>query len=214
MRKALIWTLVTSLALTVALGALAQDKPKPPETKAAAGKEPPAMTPEQKAAMEKMQKAATPGAPHKILAQLEGKWKAEVKSWQDPKAPPTVSEGTSEAKMILGGRFLQEFFKGSFMDEPFEGIGLTGYDNVLKKFQGVWVDSMGTTMMTSEGTMDPSGKVMTCTMTYSDCMTGKATTARNVTKIVDHNKHMMEMYGPGPDGKEYLMMEITYTRAK
>ena len=32
--------------------------------------------------------------------------------------------------------------------------------------------------------------------------------------VVDNDHHMMEMWGPDPTGKNYKMMEITYTRKK
>ncbi len=35
---------------------------------------------------------------------------------------------------------------------------------------------------------------------------------RSVTKIVNDNTHVFEMYGTAKKGKEEKMMEITYTR--
>jgi hypothetical protein len=32
--------------------------------------------------------------------------------------------------------------------------------------------------------------------------------------MVDDNNQIMEMFGPGPDGKEFKMMEIKFTRKK
>ncbi len=37
---------------------------------------------------------------------------------------------------------------------------------------------------------------------------------RETFKIIDDNTQMMEMFGNGPDGKEFKMMEIKYTRKK
>jgi hypothetical protein len=206
-RTALVATLLL-VALFAAFTAAAQEKAQIPEPKA------PEMTAEQKAAMEAMIKAGTPGEPHKLLASMEGHWKAVVKSWQAPGAPPEVMEGTSENKMILSGRYLKQVFKGSFAGQPFDGIGLTGYDNVTKKVQGIWIDSMSTCMMFSTGEIDASGKAIASIMTYGDPISGKAKTSRDVVKIVGPDQHVMEMYDTGPDGKEFLMMEITYTRVK
>ncbi len=33
-------------------------------------------------------------------------------------------------------------------------------------------------------------------------------------KMVSPDQHVLEMYQPGPDGKEYKSMEVTYTRRK
>src|SRR5262249_52979692 len=78
--------------------------------------------------MAEMMKLATPGPYHEMLKKFAGSWKTETKMWMGP-GEPQVSEGTAEASMILGGRFLKQEAKGNFMGQPFEGFGLTGYDN-------------------------------------------------------------------------------------
>jgi len=201
--------------LCLGLTVFAQQKGQPAQPKAApppTAKAAPQMTPEQKAAMDKMIKAATPGPEHKFLASFAGTWKAEVKWWENASAQPEISTGTSEEKMILGGRFLYSTYKGTAMGKPFEGVGLVGFDNVLKKFQGVWVDTMGTTMMTVVGDLDKTGTTLTLTDTYTDSQTGKVETLRDVEKLVDKDKKIDQMYAKGKDGKEFLMMEMTYVR--
>jgi hypothetical protein len=206
MRRALF--LLLSLTLVFSVAAFAQEQTKPPEKKA------PEMSAEMKAMMEAYAKAGTPGAPHKLLASMEGSWTAVVKWWPAPGAPPDVSEGESENEMVLDGRYLEESFSGTAMGKPFEGIGYTAYDNVLKKYVGTWMDSMSTGIATSIGEADASGKTIEYTMTFADPLTGKSKTSREVLKIPSPDKHVMEMYEKGPDGKEYLQMEITYTRDK
>ena len=44
---------------------------------------------------------------------------------------------------------------------PFQGLGFTGYDNHPKKYVGVWIDNMTTSIMTSSGTFDAGGKTFT-----------------------------------------------------
>jgi hypothetical protein len=44
-----------------------------------------------------------------------GRWKAVVKSWNGP-GEPTVSEGTSENRMILGGRYLEQKFQSTMTE--------------------------------------------------------------------------------------------------
>ena len=36
----------------------------------------------------------------------------------------------------------------------------------------------------------------------------------SVTRIESNDKNLFEMFGPGPDGKEFRQLEITYTRVK
>src|SRR5262245_10886826 len=64
--------------------------------------------PDEKAIMEAMMKAATPGEQHKQLAGFAGSWDLTMKMWMDPSKPPTESKATSEGKMIMEGRYLEE----------------------------------------------------------------------------------------------------------
>jgi hypothetical protein len=197
-------TFAVCAALLVAGAAGAQDA-KP-------GEKP--MSAEQKAAMEAWEKFATPGEGHKSLAGMVGTWDAEVTTWMEPGAPPTKSKGTSENRMTLGGRWVEQRFKSEMMGQPFEGVGYTGYDNLKKKYIGTWMDTMSTSVMMSEGTWDAAGKVMTSTSTMDDPMTGKASTVKMTTTIVTPDHHMFEMWGPGPDGKVAKQMQIDYRKRK
>jgi len=174
--------------------------------------EQPKMTPEQQKMMEAWMKAATPGDAHKALEPTIGTWNVTSTSWQTPTSPPEMGAGTSENSWVLGGRFVKQDFQGTFGEMKFQGLGFTGYDNFKKKYVGTWMDTMGTMMMTMIGTVDASGKVFTGTSTIDDVVTGKPMKLRTVTRIVDPNKHVMEMFGPDPSGKEFKMMEIVYTR--
>ena len=166
--------------------------------------------------MEMMMKLATPGEAHKKLDVLVGTWNAKNTMWMDPdpSKQPMISEGVSEHKWVLGGRFLEQSFEGKFMDMPFSGIGYTGYDNYKKRYLGVWMDTAGTTIMNTTGSFNASGKIMRSTARMDDFTTGKVVTIRENLTIVSNDEVKLEMFGPGPDGKEYRMMEIVYTRKK
>jgi hypothetical protein len=189
-----------ALALLVVCTSVVADEPK---------KEMPA---DQKAMMEAMMKAMTPGEPHKLLDNMVGTFDAKVSSWMQPGAPPMVSTGTSVNSWILGGRFVEQKFNGSFMGQPFSGIGYTGYDNIKKQYWGSWMDSMSTGVMMSTGSTSDNGKTWKFTASMPDPMTGKDAPMEERVTVTDKNHHMFEMWSPGPDGKMYKMMEITYTR--
>ncbi len=165
------------------------------------------------AMMEVYQKLGTPGAPHKLLAGIAGSWNTKIKSWMEPDKPPMESKGTCEQKMVLGGRFLQQDFTGEMMGSTFTGIGVTGYDNHTKKYVSTWMDSMGTAILFFEGTASADGKAITQECRYDDPIKGPMKWC-SVTKIVDDNTHVFEMYGTDKSGKEEKMMEITYTRKR
>lgn len=172
------------------------------------------MPPEQKAAMDAMMKAMTPGDAHKLLNAMVGSWETKVTMWMSPGAEPTVTSATAETKWILGNRYLEERFRGEFMGMPFLGIGYTGYDNVKKEYWGTWIDNMSTGVMKMTGTTADQGKTWKFTGTNADPMTGKDMVAEEHVTVADADHHTSEMYGPAPDGKTFKMMEIAYSRKK
>ena len=170
-------------------------------------------TPEQKAMMDKMTKAATPGAQHAMLSKMAGEWTATVKFQMDPSQPWQESAGTSVVTSLMDGRYIQESNTSTMMGMPFSGMGITGFDNVLGKYVSTWIDNMGTGIMTSTGTADPSGKVINWNGTMSDPVTGKASKARMISTVIDDNHHTFEMYSVPPGAKkEAKTMTIDYVR--
>ena len=164
--------------------------------------------------MEAMQKAATPGEAHKKLEAVVGTFDVKVTMWMDPGKPPAESTGIAEDKWALGNRYVEERFEGTFMGQPFSGIGYTGYDNVKKKYVSTWMDTASTGIMLTTGSGDASGKTMNMSGTMDDPMTGKPQDFTEKMTVADNDHHMLEMWGAGPDGKNYKMMEIQYTRKK
>lgn len=172
---------------------------------------PPAPSAEEQAMMEAFQKAATPGPQHARLAEAVGTYDMVVKSWQSPDAPPTTDTGVSTRRMVLGGRVMVEEAKATMMGQPFDGLGLHGFDNVSGKYWATWNDSVGTGLMVAEGDCDGQG-ACSFTGSWNDPVTKGKVTARMTSHWTDANTEIFEMHGPGPDGKEMKMMQITYTR--
>jgi hypothetical protein len=193
--------LVAAQLVAVATLAAAQQGQKPPE-----------MTPEQKAEMEAYMKAGTPGVPHQALASAAGSYDLKIKSWHGPGMPALEDTGTATRSVTLGGRVLVEEVQGSMMGMPFTGRGMMGFDNVSGKYWSTWNDSMSTGIMVSEGTCDASGKACSFTGSWNDAVKKGPVKARMTTRWTSPTTEVFELYGPGKDGNEMKMMEITYTK--
>src|SRR5512132_483462 len=102
------------------------------------------MSPEQQAEMQAYMKAATPGPEHQALAAMAGNYDLKVKGWQAAGAAPEESVATAVRSSALGGRVMVEEVHGTMMGMPFEGHGMSGFDNVTGKYWSTWTDSMGT----------------------------------------------------------------------
>jgi hypothetical protein len=165
--------------------------------------------------MKKMAAIATPGPGHKVLEALVGEWEVETRMWMGGQGTPsTESKGSSSAKWVLGGRYLQETFTGEMMGQKFEGLGITAYDNFRKHYTGVWMDTMGTGIFISEGSADADGKVLTFTGKMDEPMSGeKDKPAKYIIRILSPDKHTMEMHDLTL-GDKSKVFELTYTRKK
>ena len=180
-------------------------------TLAQPGGEQPQMTPEQKAKMEAYQKAGTPGEPHKTLAATAGTYSIKSKSWEEPSAPAMEDTGTATRTMTLDGRVLVEDVHSTMMGAPFTGHGTMGYDNVSGKYWSTWNDSMSTGLMVSQGKCDAKNSC-TFTGTWNDAVKKGPQKSRMTTRWTSPTTEIFEMFGPAKDGKEFKMMEITYTK--
>ena len=186
------------LVLTAA--AVASDDPQAPQ-----------MSPEEQAAMAAMEKAMTPGPQHQWLASMAGSWEVTTTFWMQPGGPPQSSTGIAERSMILGGRVMMEKVTSTMMGMPFEGMGLTGFDNVAGHYLGTWQDNMGTGVMVSTGKC--ADQHCDFTAAYNDPISGKAKSYRMTSDYAgDHET--FNMFDTGPDGKEFKSGELVYTRKK
>ena len=169
--------------------------------------------------MAEMMEMAQPGKNHQLLAGLVGTWEYKMKFWMVPGAPPSESKGVSTRKAALDGHYfiLDSAAKmqmpgpdGKMMDVQFKGMAIEGYDNVKRKFVSTWIDNMGTSIVMSEGTYDPTTK--TFTYHYEEEMVpGMKTKVRQTVKVLDQDHHVYEWYETR-SGVETKTMELDCTR--
>lgn len=174
---------------------------------------PPPM-PDSATMMKNWQAYSTPGDIHKMMASWDGAWASDITMWEKPGAPPSKSTGTTVNKMILGGRYQESVNTGTMMGMPFEGHGLLAYDNAKKVFENTWVDNMGSGIMKMSGAWDAASKSVMFTGKAMDPGSMVERDYKETFKVIDDNTQTLEMYSPGPDGKDFKMMEIKFTRKK
>jgi len=159
--------------------------------------------------MAAMMKISTPNEHHAKLSESVGEWTAHASFIMDPTQPPMESEGSMTVTSVLGGRYIMSEFKMHFMGQPFEGLGLHGYDIAHEQYISTWADTMSTKILYMTGNEDDDGNMI---------MLGTATTPMgdNPMKIV--SKHHEDgtwsdkFFDQMPDGSWYNSGTITYTR--
>ncbi|WP_125718416.1 DUF1579 domain-containing protein [Flavobacterium ustbae] len=163
------------------------------------------------AQMKAWQEYATPGNPHKLMADEVGTWNCDMTFWSEPNGKPEKATSTADIKMILGGRYQEANYKGTMMGQPFEGKSTLGYNNASKEYTTTFIDNMGTGMMVAVGKYDDATKSMELKGDMVNPMNGKKTPYREVYTIVDPKTRKMEMFDV-KNGSEYKSMEIVMTK--
>lgn len=159
----------------------------------------------------KYEEAGRVGPHHKHMEPFIGEWNAECKYWMGPGEPMT-SKASSSNRWIMDGRFVQLDYKGEWQGKTFTGMSIMGYDNIQKKYYSTWIDSMSTSLYVQSGACDESGKTFTFEGEAPCPITSGMKKHKTVYKVISKDKHVFEMYEPGPDGQMAKNMEITYTR--
>lgn len=157
------------------------------------------------AAKPKLGQEVKPGPEHAIFKDWAGGWDAAIS------AGGADSKGSVSAKVGLNGLWLLDELKSEIGGMPFEGRGALSYDSAKKKYIHVWIDSMSTSPMISEGTYDKATKTLTLdgTMAGPDGMTMKV---RQVTVTKDADTREFTLSALGPDGAPTEMIKVTYKR--
>lgn len=164
--------------------------------------------------MAKWKELNAKGPEHERFKDMVGTWDTETKMWMGP-GEPEVSKGTAVFRLILDGRYVEQKYKCDFMGEPYEGLGIDGYDRIKKKYVSIWLGTDSTGIFMAEGTADETGKVITYLGRMDDPMTGqKDKLVRSIIREIDKDHVLFEMYEEMPHVGEVKTMEISYTRRK
>ena len=133
------------------------------------------------------QEPTKPGAEHEWLKKMEGTWTATMKM------AGAESKGVATYKMELGGLWLSSSMESELFGQKFSGRGFDGYDVQKKKYIGIWVDSMGTAPVLTEGTYDKDKKTLMMAGTGPG-MDGAATKYKSTSEYPDADTINFTMY--------------------
>jgi hypothetical protein len=157
-------------------------------------------------------RADAPGPVHKRLGELAGTWDVSTRYIFGDKE--REGKATCEAKMILGGRFLQQDYDSLFQGQPFHVLQLLGYDNARKKSIEIMMDTMGTGIRHNEGTVSVDGNVISNLGESIDPQSGKPDKLHTVTTIIDRDNFTLEWFHVEDGGKETKVVTLTHKRRK
>jgi len=148
-----------------------------------------------------------PGPEHERIKEMVGTWDAVMDmAGQKTKAAVTY-------KSICGGMWVESDFEGDLGGAPFQGRGLDGYNQITKKYVGVWVDSMSSAPLRFEGDYDAKTKLLVMTGESLN-PNGNLEKFKSTTETKDKDHFTFKMFMIQPDGQEQLAFTIEYMRRK
>ena len=143
----------------------------------------------------------------KVLEEDVGLWRAFVEVRPSADAPVQKSEGTLACRMC--GTWLVSDFKNE--TSGFEGHGISGWDQIEKRYVATWVDPMRRGLVVMHGAWDPHARTMTFVgeMSRPD---GSRLRWREVTEKAAPDVRIFRSFVPSPPG-ELEVMTVRYERA-
>jgi Protein of unknown function (DUF1579) len=164
--------------------------------------------------------AQEPNAPskpekeHQWLHQFVGEWETAAEGTAGPGQPAFTCQGKTTSRM-LGGLWLVSETQNDVGGTTINAIQTIGYDPETKKYVGTWVDSMINHMWKYEGTVDPTGKILTLEAKGPNMISpGKVASYRDSFefKSADHIVNISSMLME--DGKWVQFMKGSMKRKK
>ena len=150
---------------------------------------------------------ATPNENHAFLNRLSGNWNTSSTVMELPQ-----EEGKAIFEMILGDRFLNGDISGTFAKVPYAGRVTIGYDNFRHKFVATFLDDLGTSIRSAEGSLDKTGNILSLWGSIDEWMTDQHD---NPVKyryiIVDKDQFVFEIYDLAAHPNS-VVIKTTYRR--
>jgi len=87
--------------------------------------------------------AKKPGPEHKKMEMTTGKWKSEGVNFESPFGPAGKMTGTGEARMILGGFFLEIRYHSIGSEGTKDSVEIIAFDSVKSHYQDTYFASDG-----------------------------------------------------------------------
>ena len=73
---------------------------------------------------------------------------------------------------------------------------------------------MSTGTMVGTGSYDDTAKTWTYASNFNCPLTNSKRETKSITRLIDNNHYVFEMYDRAPNGKEFKNLEIAYKRVK
>lgn len=161
-----------------------------------------------------MMQLNAPGAMHKNLEKLVGKWNQEISIIPTPGMNPMKGKVVANHQMIYGGRFLQMEGEVEFMGMKGHALTIMGHNNRTKKFSFYNIADVGTDATIAKGTFDEEKQQFILHGSNLDPITGGSRKFRIVITLIDQNHFKQENFFQSEGQEEFKGVEVVSSRVK
>lgn len=162
--------------------------------------------------MERAKKFTQPGEAHKVLDRFLGTWRVETSLIMGGK-PSKAEIGEQRCGWLIKARWVECRLTGQLLGKPAESVTVIGYDNFKMSYRVMMISSIDTAMNTSEGDMDPGGKLLLTYGTLDEYLTGEHDKmVKYVWRFETPDTITMEVHDLPIGEKNTQVMGIKYTR--
>jgi hypothetical protein len=155
--------------------------------------------------------ATGPGTEHRSLEPLVGSWSLET-TWRVAGQEPVRAKGTSENRLVLGGRFLLCEASSGEGDARIEAMSVYGFDARRKQFFAVMLDNLHTYPLQPTGNYEPATRSFVFSGKERDEVTGAAFAYRLLLRVESADRHTVELFVDVPGGVPLKVLDAVYTR--
>jgi len=156
-------------------------------------------------------RSGQPGTEHQVLNALVGTWDVSGQCWAKVGDTAQSVTGTDTSEWILGQRFVKSHARGTKASQPFEGIGMMGYDNARREYQATWQDTDCTGIKMETGTYDAASKTFTFKGDFKDDK-GQTVSSRRLLEVMSNDQHKMTTYLTMSGQPELKAAELVFKR--
>ncbi|MHC4934981.1 MAG: DUF1579 family protein [Planctomycetota bacterium] len=155
-----------------------------------------------------------PSPEHEFLQRKVGVWDIECEYFFDPTSDPMKAAGVDTVEAI-GLYWVQARSEFELPGEVIlRGVALTGFDPVVRMYQGTWVDSATPFLYTFEGNYDAERDLLELTGENIDPATGELVTYRSKEYYGGADARIFELMVEAEPGLETQILRYEYTRRR
>ncbi|MEM7205496.1 MAG: DUF1579 family protein [Planctomycetota bacterium] len=152
-----------------------------------------------------------PGRQHLQLGNQTGHWAVNIAVMR-PGMPRQVTTASAVIRQILGGRFLWEQLNGQLGGKDYQARAISGFDPFQQTHFSIWMDNLSLIPHISSGDAKPGQMDLKGVRRDWEVPNGKP--YRTETRIGEQARTMVRRVYEEEDGRETLVMEMTYKRNK